>query len=153
MSGSSKLTNFPWRSGITGRKRSIKRLWKPMEKMPRILIGIGNPGPEYDNIRHNVGRNFTQFFTNKMNLNFQMNTEMNNNYDCEMCYFQDAKLLILKPMRFMNMYGPVLAQILNDFNLNIDDCCVAYDCFYTKFGHWQLRNNSKRSRYEIIFNG
>eukprot|EP01083_Nonionella_stella_P180546 644153_1 len=127
----SAKTGIRWKTGIRGRTK--KRIWKPMQNIPRVYIGIGNPGDSYHDIRHNVGRDWIDFFARKMNLEWSKNEEL----ECELSYFNDGKMLLVKPNRYMNMYGPTVAKLMNEMEISIADCVFIHDCLFTKFGTWR----------------
>ena len=120
-----------WKTGIKGRTK--KRIWKPLQDIPRVYIGVGNPGVEYKDIRHNVGRDWIDYFAENMNLKWSINEQL----ECKICYYNDGKMLLVKPIRYMNMYGPTMAKLMNEMKLSIADCVFIHDCLFTKFGTWR----------------
>ena len=106
-----------------------------MQNIPRVYVGIGNPGDEYKDIRHNVGRDWIDFAAKKLNLQWTLNESL----ECELAYFNDGKMLFVKPTRFMNMSGVPMAKIMNEMQVSIGDCVFVHDCLFTKFGTWRFQ--------------
>ncbi|ETO22547.1 Peptidyl-tRNA hydrolase [Reticulomyxa filosa] len=144
---------FSWKTGISG--RSSVRLWKPLERIPRVYVGVGNPTNEYKDCRHNIGRDFLDYFAKQLCLqwhniaiNEQENKKENHAHknqlpnqniglECQVAYFREGSLLFVKSNRYMNMTGVVLSQLLNEMRRPIQDVVIIHDCLYTKFGTWR----------------
>ena len=124
-------SSIQWKTGIHGRTK--RRLWKPMQHIPRIYVGMGNPN--CTDVRHNVGMDWLNYFANKMDLKWYDYQ----NLDCEIAYFKESELILIKPKRYMNMHGPILANILNQLERPIEDCVIIHDCLNTKFGNWRYQ--------------
>ncbi|MDP3975341.1 MAG: aminoacyl-tRNA hydrolase [bacterium] len=105
----------------------------------KIIVGLGNPGKEYENTRHNIGFKIADAFSNKHE--FQMNpfapthksatAEKDNNGE---------KIMIVKPMTFMNLSGPEIAARANFYKINIgQDLLIVYDDKDMAFGKLRER--------------
>ncbi|MDE5539977.1 MAG: aminoacyl-tRNA hydrolase, partial [Bacilli bacterium] len=64
----------------------------------KLIIGLGNPGKEYDNTRHNIGFMALDFYLNSKNITWQ--TEFNALYTS--LTINDEKVFFLKPLTYMN---------------------------------------------------
>ena len=70
--------------------------------MGQLVVGLGNPGPRYAKTRHNFGFLVADaLFTAAKETNWQ------NKFGGEICdvRFEDARLILLKPMTYMNLSG------------------------------------------------
>lgn len=90
----------------------------------RIILGIGNPGSQYKNNRHNVGFMFLDFLANKYSLKF---VPSKNDY-----YYADGKLgecefSLIKPSTFVNNSGTAALNSSTNFNTRIEDILVISD--------------------------
>lgn len=90
----------------------------------QLLVGLGNPGDQYRNNRHNIGfmavdaiarRNGFQPFRQKFNGLVSEGT------------IAGEKVLILKPQTFMNLSGKSVVQALNFYKLEPEAATVLYD--------------------------
>ena len=73
----------------------------------KIIVGMGNPGPEYENTRHNIG--------------FKVLDSVVSNYtkEKEWHYLLKNKILYIKPMVCINQTGEVLKKFLEEKKLLI----------------------------------
>ncbi len=90
----------------------------------RIILGIGNPGNQYKNNRHNVGFMFLDLLANKYSLKF---VPSKNDY-----YYADGKLgeyefSLIKPSTFVNNSGTAALNSSSNFNTRIEDILVISD--------------------------
>ena len=102
----------------------------------KLIVGLGNPGKEYENTRHNVGfmcvDKIAEYFqvkfdSNKFNGSY---TQFNHNGE---------KIILLKPGKYMNLSGEVIRDFVNFFKINIDDLLIICDDLDTSVGTYRLR--------------
>ena len=75
----------------------------------KLVIGLGNPGREYDKTRHNIGYMFLDYITG--NAKFIQNKKFNS-LEYEMV-INNEKILFIKPTTFMNLSGEAVAKYAN----------------------------------------
>lgn len=102
----------------------------------KLIVGLGNPGKEYDKTRHNVGFRMIDKITN--NLNIEINKEKFDGKYGEKI-INDEKYLFLKPQRYMNLSGTVIKQFVDYFKINIDDIIIICDDLDMEVGKIRLR--------------
>jgi len=73
----------------------------------KVIIGLGNPGKEYENTRHNAGFLFIDALAKKLGLDFKLNKKLK----AEIA--KDASWLLIKPQTFMNLSGQAVKATLN----------------------------------------
>ena len=90
-----------------------------------LVVGLGNPGPKYDQTRHNAGFWFVDALANQYQGRFQSE----NRFSGEICSLQVSgmKLRLLKPMTFMNKSGLAVRQVADYYNIPLNQVLVAYD--------------------------
>jgi len=71
-----------------------------------IIIGLGNPGEEFNKTRHNIGFEAVDFFTKKNDL---PDFELSKKHDSLVC--QSKKVILVKPQTFMNKSGLAVKKI------------------------------------------
>ncbi len=91
----------------------------------QLVVGLGNPGPKYDQTRHNAGFWFVDALANEYQGCFQVE----NRFSGEICspHVSGAKFRLLKPMTFMNKSGLAVRQVVDYYNIPLNRVLVAYD--------------------------
>lgn len=102
----------------------------------KLIVGLGNPGREYNNTRHNIGFMAIDSIANYFNAN-NFKNKFNGSYS-EFNY-KDQKIILLKPEKYMNLSGEVVESFVNYFKIDIDDILVICDDLDTKVGSYRLR--------------
>ncbi|TAL50006.1 aminoacyl-tRNA hydrolase [Patescibacteria group bacterium] len=105
----------------------------------KAIIGLGNPGKEYENTRHNVGflvldklaKRYEGKFKSKRSLEAEMTEVM----------IDDERILLVKPQTFMNASGRVLTAVLSTFPVKLEDVVVVYDDADLPFGDVRSKEN------------
>lgn len=90
----------------------------------KIIVGLGNPGNEYKNTRHNVGFMAIDRIVEQNDLSF--NKEKFNGIYTELLY-QGEKIIFLKPQRYINLSGEVLKKYLDFYKIDIKDILIISD--------------------------
>ena len=93
--------------------------------MIRLLVGLGNPGPEYEATRHNAGFWFIDEVARKLGVTLMP----------ERTYFglvarvnrADGPFWLLQPMTFMNLSGKAVAALARFFKIAPDEILVVHD--------------------------
>lgn len=101
-----------------------------------LIVGLGNPGKEYENTRHNVGFMVIDKYANKNNItNYK---EKFNGY-----YFEKTingeKVIFLKPLKYMNLSGEVVKKYVDFFKININDILVISDDLDMETGRIKIK--------------
>lgn len=102
----------------------------------KLIVGLGNPGREYDNTRHNVGFMYLDYiFGNK----FQINNKFK-----AMEYttvIEGEKVIIIKPLTYMNLSGDAVRNYVNYYKINVYDILVIQDDLDMEVGRFKLLFN------------
>ena len=102
----------------------------------KLIVGLGNPGKEYENTRHNAGFKFIDKFAESQNLNF--NKEKFNGLYTEFNY-KNEKIILLKPQKYMNLSGEVLIKFKEFYKIDLNDILVICDDLDTPLGKIKLK--------------
>ena len=102
----------------------------------KLIVGLGNPGNEYTNTRHNMGFMVIDKILNELNLNFTKNKHKGVYVQTKI---KGNDVIILKPMTYMNLSGDSIKEVMNYFKINVDDILVFYDDMDTNVGSLRLR--------------
>jgi PTH1 family peptidyl-tRNA hydrolase len=98
----------------------------------KLVIGLGNPGSQYANTRHNVGFMVLDQFAEKHGLSFK--TRKYNSH-----WFEYKKTLFLKPQTFMNLSGNAVIQAAQFYDIEPEDILVIYDDLDLPVGDLRIR--------------
>ncbi len=93
--------------------------------MIRLLVGLGNPGPEYEATRHNAGFWFVEEAARKLGANLV--PERNYAGLVGRVNRPDGPLWLLEPMTFMNLSGKSVAALARFFKIAPEEILVAHD--------------------------
>lgn len=89
-----------------------------------LIVGLGNPGKEYEHTRHNVGFDFIDKFADSIGTSIETKG-FKGIYS--KCRYLDKILILLKPQTFMNNSGESIREIVNFLKIEIDNILVVYD--------------------------
>lgn len=102
----------------------------------KLVVGLGNPGREYDNTRHNVGFMYLDYI-------FGDNFKVNNKFKA-MEYttiIEGEKVIIIKPLTYMNLSGEAVINYVNYYKVNCDDILIIQDDLDMDVGRVKLLFN------------
>ena len=88
----------------------------------KLIIGLGNPGNEYSQTRHNVGFMFLDKICGE---DFILNKKLNALEKVD--YINDEKIIYVKPLSFMNLSGDVVLGYVNFYKIELADVLVIQD--------------------------
>ncbi len=101
-----------------------------------LLIGLGNPGREYQNNRHNFGFMLIDRIAVRINargLKVQSKAIVTSGI------YQDCKLILAKPQTYMNLSGQSIQGLANFYKLPLENLLVAHDDLDIPFGTIRMR--------------
>jgi PTH1 family peptidyl-tRNA hydrolase len=96
-----------------------------------LFVGLGNPTPDSENNRHNVGFKIIDSINKKFSLSKQQpkfkGLLTTGNIDGQ-------KIYAIKPLTFMNNSGICIRELLEYFKINVEDVIVFHDDLDVEFG-------------------
>lgn len=102
----------------------------------KLIVGLGNPGKEYANTRHNIGFLVLDNFLGDVKWSNKFNglyIEKNIN---------GTKYVFLKPQSFMNLSGGVVKKYVDYFKIDVKDILVIQDDLDLEVGKIRIKINS-----------
>ena len=113
----------------------------------KLIVGLGNPGDEYEHTRHNVGfmaideiaklRNYEIKENASLSLNKQLNAEIGTSM------INNAEVKLAKPMTYMNDSGQAVKKIISQFpNFPISSLIIVHDDITLDLGHVKISKGS-----------
>ncbi|WP_412032174.1 aminoacyl-tRNA hydrolase [Malacoplasma muris] len=106
-----------------------------------LIVGLGNPGFEYEMTKHNVGFRTIDKICNKMQV--KLDKEKFNGLFTKISYKNNKEIILCKPLTYMNLSGECVKNIVNFFKISIDNIIIIYDDIDTNIG--LIRVKSKGS--------
>jgi PTH1 family peptidyl-tRNA hydrolase len=91
----------------------------------QLIVGLGNPGPEYDQTRHNAGA----LFVERVAASQRVNLSVDRKYFGLVGKFdhQGREVRLLIPTTYMNRSGQSVAALANFFKIKPEEILVAHD--------------------------
>lgn len=103
----------------------------------KLIVGLGNPGKEYDNTRHNIGFQFVDSYLNSKSVSDLWSNKFNGLY--LQTFINGEKVIFLKPQSFMNLCGGVVRKFVDYFNIELEDILIVSDDLDLSVGNFKLR--------------
>jgi|CXWL01.1.fsa_nt_gi PTH1 family peptidyl-tRNA hydrolase len=100
--------------------------------MARLLLGLGNPGPDYRATRHNLGFLVAEAVAARRGLVIDRE-------ECGSLVAEEVGLLIAQPQTYMNRSGYAARCLVEARGLAISDILVVYDDLALELGRLRLR--------------
>ena len=103
----------------------------------KVIVGLGNPGDDYKNSRHNLG--FA--LVDRLAEHFSFNWKFDKKFDAEIAegIYENEKLSLIKPQTFMNLSGYSVQKFKEYYKLSNDAFLVAYDDYNLNLGQSKLK--------------
>lgn len=114
-----------------------------------IIIGLGNPGKEYEYTRHNAGFLFIDFLASKYKI--KMN-KIKFKGLCGEGSINGEKVLLLKPTTYMNKSGESLIEAMNFYKVSSSNIIVVYDDVSLDLGKIRIRQTGSAGGHNGIKN-
>jgi PTH1 family peptidyl-tRNA hydrolase len=103
----------------------------------RMVVGLGNPGQEYAQTRHNIGFWVVDALARTLGASMRQ-TKFGAKFDD--VHFEGQKLILLKPWQFMNRSGRVVATAAGFYRLAPEDIWVVVDDLALEPGFLRVRS-------------
>ncbi len=104
--------------------------------MIRLVVGLGNPGKEYENTRHNVGFMVIDELVRRLKLKHHREEGLSHVYRTKIA---GREVLLAKPQTYMNNSGLAVVNLLEDNGIEPQEMLVIYDDLDLPLGVTRLR--------------
>lgn len=112
-----------------------------------LIVGLGNPGIQYENTRHNIGFNVIDNISRVYNI--QINREKFKGVYGE-GFIANEKVMLLKPNTYMNLSGESIREVINFYKLTNEQIIVIYDDISLDIGRIRLREKGSAGGHNGI---
>jgi PTH1 family peptidyl-tRNA hydrolase len=113
-----------------------------------LIVGLGNPGLEYENTRHNVGFDLTSAFMKSLNVSFSKKGKYNSVY--WEGRFKGRNLLVQHPRTFMNLSGKAVAALAGKKEILPSEIIVVYDDMDLPLGKIRIRESGSSAGHRGV---
>ena len=110
----------------------------------KMIVGLGNPGKEYEKTRHNVGFMVLNYFPGN---NFDQE-KFNANYYKTKIYNEDV--IFVKPLTYMNLSGEAVSKFANYYKIDPKDILIIHDDLDLPVGTLRLKYKSSSGGHNGI---
>jgi PTH1 family peptidyl-tRNA hydrolase len=102
----------------------------------KCIVGLGNPGKQYEQTRHNIGFEVIDALSNQLSIPLNQ-SKFKGMYGMGM--YNGEKVLLLKPLTYMNLSGESIRAVMDYYQIEIEDLVVVYDDLDLPVGKIRLR--------------
>lgn len=111
-----------------------------------VIIGLGNPGKQYEETRHNIGFMVMDRLANDAGATFQSSPK----WQCHITKLPGSGTLLVKPQTFMNLSGRAIQQILSFHKWLPEQMLVVYDDVALPLGSLRFREKGSAGGHNGI---
>ncbi len=112
-----------------------------------LIVGLGNPGNEYEDTRHNIGFKVADNIAKEYNI--ELNRQKFKGIYGE-GFIDGEKVIILKPTTYMNLSGESVRAVVDFYNLDNDKILVIYDDVSLEIGTLRIREKGSAGGHNGI---
>lgn len=113
----------------------------------KIIVGLGNPGPEYKDTKHNVGWMLVDALADRLSAGSWRSMEKGLVADARI---GTEKVLLVKPQTYMNCSGECIGPILRYYKLELEDLIVCHDDMDIPAGTVRIRKKGSAGGHNGI---
>ena len=114
----------------------------------KLIVGLGNPGKEYEKTRHNIGFMILDEFAKKEKLQFASKSKFKG--QIVNTIVQNEAVILLKPTTYMNNSGEAVLAVKQFYNINNEDIFVIYDDLDLPCGKVRIRQKGSSGGHKGI---
>lgn len=101
-----------------------------------LIVGLGNPGKEYENTRHNAGFAAADALAEQFHLNWSKKKFDAVYGDCEIA---NTRVIVAKPQTYMNLSGKAVSALAAFYKIPLDKIIVLFDDVSLDVGKIRIR--------------
>ena len=115
----------------------------------KLIVGLGNPGREYENTRHNVGFMTIDNYANNNNITIDKQK-----FDglFVKTNIKGIDIILLKPLKYMNLSGEVVKKFVDFYKINVEDILIINDDLDMQLGKIKLKSKGSSGGHNGLKN-
>lgn len=114
----------------------IKMNTAPVTSTTYLIAGLGNPGREYQDSRHNIGFMLVNRLAERLDVTF---SRMESKALVTKGKYQGRSIIFAKPQTYMNLSGQAVGSLVNFYKIPLENLMVVYDDVDLAFGKIRIR--------------
>lgn len=100
-----------------------------------LIVGLGNPGKQYEKTKHNIGFIVVDRIASEFRLQYKGGFEA----DYTVSNIEGKRVYIAKPQTYMNLSGKAVSEIKNYFDIENNSIIVVHDDLDIEFGKIKIK--------------
>ncbi|MCI8588831.1 MAG: aminoacyl-tRNA hydrolase, partial [Bacilli bacterium] len=102
----------------------------------KLIVGLGNPGKEYENTRHNIGFQTIDLYAQKLGITISK-SKFNGLYaETLIC---GEKVILLKPQSYINLSGEVIHKFVDFYKIDLKNLLIISDDLDLPTGTYKIK--------------
>ena len=126
-------------SALFGRKEEIIPMY--------LIVGLGNPGKQYDMTRHNIGFHTIDYIADKYGAKL---TKLKFKAVYGEATISGEKVYLVKPQTYMNLSGESIREVVNFYKISNEEVIVIYDDISLEVGRLRIREKGSHGGHNGI---
>ncbi len=110
----------------------------------KLVVGLGNPGKQYEQTKHNIGFMCLDYYANQLQETFKFERKFNGET------LKIGNLVLLKPHTFMNLSGESIRMVMDYYGVDMEDVLIIYDDLDLPLGKLRLREQGSSGGHNGI---
>ena len=115
----------------------------------KLIVGLGNPGKEYENTRHNIGFQTIDRYANKLGVSI-MKSKFNGLFSETL--INGEKVVLLKPQSYINLSGEVIRKFVDFYKISINDILIIHDDLDLAVGTYKIKKKGSSGGHNGLKN-
>ena len=115
----------------------------------KLIVGLGNPGREYENTRHNIGFLTLDKYADKLGVSINK-SKFYGLYGETLV--NGEKVLFLKPQSYINLSGEVIRKFVDFYKISIEDILIIHDDLDLGVGTYKIKQKGSSGGHNGLKN-
>ena len=115
----------------------------------KLIVGLGNPGKEYEKTRHNIGFMVIDAFASKLGISL---TKEKYNGLYNETLIGGEKVILLKPQSYINLSGEVIRKFVDFYKIDLNDILIIHDDLDLPVGVYKLKQHGSSGGHNGLKN-
>jgi PTH1 family peptidyl-tRNA hydrolase len=112
-----------------------------------VVAGLGNPGRKYSRTRHNIGFMVTEEIAHRNKIDIK---DIKKGYKTGRGFIWGCNILLVEPLLYMNMSGPIVKKIFRKFTLQPENLIVIHDDLDMEIGKLKIKRTGSSGGHKGV---